>query len=114
MPAQAPMLHWHEDAFALPPAATLLAWSRFCPHQAFRLNRAGRARRQAGVQFHPEVDDATVARWARDDAGFVLRANGAGGVARLLSDTNRYSARSAVLGARLIANLIRSVGARPG
>lgn len=110
MPAQATLLHWHEDAFALPPAATLLAWSEFCPHQAFRLNRAGGAGRQVGVQFHPEVDAATVRRWAKDDAGFVLRANGAGSVARLLGATSRHGARSAVLGARLIANLIRTVG----
>lgn len=108
MPAHAPMLHWHEDAAALPPGATLLAWSRLCPHQAFRLNRAGRPRRQLGVQFHPEVDAATVRRWARADAGFVLGANGAGAVARLLSDSGRQEARSRGTAARLIANLIRS------
>jgi len=107
MPAAAPMLHWHEDSFALPAGATLLAWSRLCPHQAFRLDRAGAAGRQFGLQFHPEVDAATVVRWALSDARFVLGANGPGGVARLLDETARQEARSRTAAARLIANLIR-------
>jgi GMP synthase (glutamine-hydrolysing) len=107
LPAQAPMLHWHEDAFALPPGAALLAWSKRCPHQAFRLDHSGRPGRQLGVQFHPEVDAATVARWARADARFVLGANGAGAVQRLLDENARQEARSRAVAGRLIANLIR-------
>jgi GMP synthase (glutamine-hydrolysing) len=109
MPAAAPMLHWHEDAFALPPGAALLAWSDRCPHQAFRLGRAGRPGRQAGVQFHPEVDAATVARWARADARFVIGADGAGAVGRLLRENRRQEARSRTAATRLIGNLIRGI-----
>ncbi len=114
MPGQAPMLHWHQDSCALPADAILLAWSRLCPNQAYRLSRAGRASRQAGVQFHPEVDAATVARWAASDAGFVLGAHGAGGIRRLLAGNGRQAARSRAAAARLIANLIRGIGGAAG
>jgi GMP synthase-like glutamine amidotransferase len=114
MPAQATMLHWHGDAFTLPRDATRLAWSRLCPQQAFRLARDGRARRQAGVQFHPEVDAATVRRWALSDAAYVYGANGAGGVARLLAETARQEARSRAAAGRLLANLIRGLGGDAG
>jgi GMP synthase (glutamine-hydrolysing) len=48
----------HDDSFAVPPGAVLLAGSRACPAQAFRLG--GHA---YGLQFHPEVDRAIVSAW---------------------------------------------------
>lgn len=50
---------WHNDSFTVPPAAVHLAISAVCPGQAFRLGNAW------GLQFHPEVDAAIVAAWAR-------------------------------------------------
>lgn len=47
---------WHSYTFGLPSGAALLASSEVCA-QAFRVGRAW------GVQFHPEVDRATYARW---------------------------------------------------
>jgi GMP synthase-like glutamine amidotransferase len=47
---------WHEDVFALPPAATELARNA-TGVQAFALGRS------AGVQFHPEVTAAIVDTW---------------------------------------------------
>lgn len=47
---------WHSWAFAVPDGAQLLATSPVCP-QAFRHGRTW------GVQFHPEVDAPTLARW---------------------------------------------------
>jgi len=47
----------HNDSFTPPPGATLLADSKACPAQAFRLGNA------YGVQFHPEVDRAIVGCW---------------------------------------------------
>ncbi len=53
-----PMLHWHGDAFDLPPAAECLASTALCPNQAFALGRA-----TLGFQFHPEVDGHGFERW---------------------------------------------------
>ena len=47
---------WHSYTFGLPTGASLLASSDVCA-QAFRVGSAW------GVQFHPEVDRATYARW---------------------------------------------------
>jgi GMP synthase-like glutamine amidotransferase len=49
---------WHNDSFAVPPAAAHLAASADCPGQAFRYRNAW------GVQFHPEVDRKLVAAWS--------------------------------------------------
>ena len=60
---------WHSWTFALPQGATLLALSAACP-QAFRHGRS------IGVQFHPEVDEPTLARWIanwRNDPDAVAR-----------------------------------------
>jgi GMP synthase-like glutamine amidotransferase len=51
---------WHNDSFALPSGAHLLASSADCPGQAFRYGRAW------GVQFHPEVDLEVVRSWSRE------------------------------------------------
>ena len=51
---------WHNDTFAIPAGATLLASSPACPHQAFRAGA-----RAWGLQFHPEVNREIVATWAR-------------------------------------------------
>ena len=51
-----PWMQWHTDRFVVPPAAKELARDASCP-QAFVL------RRNLGVQFHPEVDEAGIAHW---------------------------------------------------
>ncbi len=53
------VVHWHEDAFDLPPRAIRLASSRTCPNEAFRIGDAW------GLQFHPEVDAASFEQWIR-------------------------------------------------
>jgi len=45
-----PVLHWHEDTFAIPEGAERLASSSMYPNQAFRIGRA------YGLQFHVELD----------------------------------------------------------
>jgi len=51
---------WHNDSFTVPLGAEHLASSVACPGQAFRYKKAW------GLQFHPEVDAATVATWSKD------------------------------------------------
>lgn len=55
----APMVYqWHEDTFHLPPKATLLAGSKACPRQAYRISNHA-----YGFQFHPEADHQLVHEW---------------------------------------------------
>jgi GMP synthase (glutamine-hydrolysing) len=53
-----PVLHWHGDQFAIPQAATLLAASAQCPHQAFSLGDYALA-----LQFHAEADYQRIEQW---------------------------------------------------
>lgn len=54
----APIFHWHEDTFTLPPGAVHLASSDMTEFQAYRIGRA-----VYGIQFHFEADRALVIGW---------------------------------------------------
>lgn len=49
---------FHYDTFEIPKGAELLAHSRACAHQAFRVGKNA-----YGVQFHPEADRQLVYEW---------------------------------------------------
>jgi GMP synthase (glutamine-hydrolysing) len=55
-------LDWHLDSFDVPPAARRLARGRGCTNQAFRTGNS------YGLQFHPELDEATMAAWVRAES----------------------------------------------
>lgn len=57
--ASVPVLHWHQDTFALPAGALQLARSEHYEQQAFRWGRDA-----YGLQFHIEVDAELAAQWA--------------------------------------------------
>jgi GMP synthase-like glutamine amidotransferase len=50
--------HWHGDTFHLPEGATLLARSKACARQAYRIGD-----KVYGFQFHPEADHQLVGEW---------------------------------------------------
>ncbi len=52
-----PVFQWHNETFALPAGATLLARNTACAHQAFAIGP------HLGMQFHIEVDAAKLDRW---------------------------------------------------
>ena len=56
------VFHWHGETFDLPEGAELLASSRDCTHQAYRLGS-----HLYGLQFHLEVTPAMVADWCAQD-----------------------------------------------
>jgi len=62
----APLFHWHNDTFSLPPAAVHLAESDMTRNQAFRIGRA-----TYGIQFHFEADRNLVADWSRELADLI-------------------------------------------
>lgn len=64
-----PWLQWHFDSFTVPPGAEVLASNASGP-QAYRIGRS------MGVQFHPEVTTAGLARWVANGGEQQLRARG--------------------------------------
>jgi len=66
IPEKFSTFQWHNDSFGLPVGADLLASSRVAENQAFRFGR-----NIYGVQFHPEVDLATVVSWVSSSDGNV-------------------------------------------
>lgn len=51
------VMHWHYEAFGLPPGARWLARSEACPHQAFAIGP------HLAMQFHIEIDAPKLHRW---------------------------------------------------
>jgi GMP synthase (glutamine-hydrolysing) len=98
------MLHWHGDTFDLPRGATLLASTLHCQNQMFRLGT-----RQFGVQFHPEIDEADIEVWIREDAEYIEGALGPTGAARIAADTKRFMPRFRERGDRMLDNLVRQM-----
>ena len=52
-----PWMQWHSDVFTIPPGGEELAWSPLAT-QAYRIGRT------FATQFHPEVTESMVTRWA--------------------------------------------------
>jgi GMP synthase (glutamine-hydrolysing) len=97
------VLHWHGDAFSIPPGAEHLAASLPCPGQMFRVGRC------YGLQFHVEVDTPTIESWIAADADFIRTANGPGGAERIRADTAHFMPTHRPRGDRLIGNILRAV-----
>ncbi len=57
-PSTIPVFQWHADTFFLPESATLLASSKVCFHQAFRLGPVA-----YGLQFHIEITENSIKKW---------------------------------------------------
>lgn len=108
LPREAPMLHWHGDRFEIPSRARLLASSDLCAEQAFQLRSRG-----FGLQFHCEVGATNIADFLREDAGFVLRANGPQGVQRLEAETQRYLPTFVGIGNSLLRNILNAMTSSP-
>jgi GMP synthase-like glutamine amidotransferase len=101
--APGPWFEWHADTFTLPGGATELARSTVGP-QAFRLGRT------AAVQFHPEIDEPILRRWA---TGGKSDLDAAGvDVDDLLATTRAQAAGNAERAALLFSAFCRDVVGR--
>jgi len=52
--------HWHGETFSVPPGATCILSSRYCPNQAFALGP------HLGMQCHVEMTPELVRAWCQD------------------------------------------------
>ena len=66
--ARQTLMHWHYDAFSLPPGAVQLARSADCVCQAFAVGEL-----HLGMQFHIEVDREKIETWLEGSALEVIR-----------------------------------------
>ena len=80
-----PWMQWHSDCISVPPGAEELARSPIAT-QAYRLDRT------FATQFHPEVNEAMVTRWATS-GGEELALKGSS-TEELRAETSRHVVRS--------------------
>ncbi|MFI5360764.1 MAG: type 1 glutamine amidotransferase [Elusimicrobiota bacterium] len=90
------VLQWHEYEFSLPRGAILLASSRLCRNQAFRLGS-----RILATQFHFEVDGAMIEQWL--DASSLKRTPRA---AAIRAETRRMLPASKQFGGRILEEFL--------
>jgi GMP synthase-like glutamine amidotransferase len=91
---------WHQDSFALPAGATLLAGNAVCAHQAYAIGP------HLGMQFHVEVDAAKLDLWCgeAETLGAGLGAwPGVQDAATMRADSARLLAGSQRLAGRIYA-----------
>ena len=67
------LFHWHGETFSLPPGATRILESAWCPNQAFVLND-----RHIGMQCHVEMTPELVASWCVNRAEEIAASPGPG------------------------------------
>lgn len=99
------VFHWHSDTFDLPAGAILLASSDLYSHQAFRVGP-----RAYGLQFHVEVTEEMVGRFAIDGEAELSAAGVAQSRERLVGDARRFAPALARLVPRLVGAFLRTGG----
>ena len=101
LPGALSVFQWHEDTFAVPVGASLLATSELCRNQAFRVSNSA-----YGLQFHPEVTQEMVLAWARKEASVDVR--------RIDEEGTRRRVHFEAQGVRLFENFGRLIASTTG
>ncbi len=98
-----PVLHWHGDAFEMPPGAERLASTSICPNQAFSIGTHALA-----CQFHPEADGRTIDRWL---IGHTAEIGGVRGlsVRQLREDAARFGATAGAAGRACVTEWLEQI-----
>ena len=94
-------LHWHSDRIILPPDTDLIASSKRCKEQLFKISAS-----IFGIQFHIEYEDKMVKRWISEDYKFIYQALGAKGQEILNKQNDIYGKRTLNQRVLLINKLI--------
>jgi GMP synthase (glutamine-hydrolysing) len=95
--AGVPVLHWHGDAFAIPPGAARLAATPGFPNQAFSMGA-----QVLGLQFHIEADHSRIEHWLVGHAHELAAAGIDPRVVR--QDARRYGPELAVAATAVVSD----------
>ncbi len=68
------VLHWHSDRILLPKKAQLIASSKICKEQLFKIRK-----KAYGLQFHVESESSNIFKWIKSYEDFVISALGKNG-----------------------------------
>lgn len=102
--AESPMMfHWHGDTFDLPDGAERLVLTEICANQAFRRGKA------LALQFHPEIEAATLELWFVGASLEIAQTDGLSAAA-LRADTARHAGRMNAAARHCFADWLASVG----
>lgn len=96
-----PWFQWHYDLFTVPAGAAVLA-TNAAGTQAYRVGRS------LGVQFHPEVTAAGIARWVANGGERQLRDRGMTPEA-VLAEADRQAEAARERAEALVANYLKRI-----
>ena len=94
------VLHWHSDRILLPNKAELIASSKRCKEQFFRIGEYA-----YGLQFHIETTKAMIEMWIKEDKEFIFKGLGANGQEILREENRTYSDKTFLQRKLLISKL---------
>ena len=100
------VMHWHYEAFELPPGAQVLARSTACPHQAFAIGP------HLAMQFHIEIDHPKLQRWLDEGdpswhAALAMHAGSVQDKGAILSTASHHMSDHQALADRIYARWVR-------
>ena len=99
-----PVLHWHGDRILLPESAELIASSRRCKEQLFKIGSIA-----YGLQFHIEIDDNMIGRWIEEDKQFISSALGETAQSILKKQQLKYGKKTLSIRLELLNKLFDQV-----
>ena len=92
------VLHWHGDRILLPKNAELIASSKRCKEQFFKIGDLA-----YGLQFHIESNKEMTERWINEDKLFINKGLGPKGQAILREENEKFEGKT-ILKRKLLIN----------
>ena len=83
------VLHWHGDRILLPENAELIASSKRCKEQFFKIGDLA-----YGLQFHVELNKEMTERWINEDKLFITKGLGPKGQLILREEDKQYGEKT--------------------
>ena len=94
------VFHWHGDRILLPDKAILIASSKHCKEQFFRIGEFA-----YGLQFHIESTEDIIEEWIKKDKEFIFKGLGSNGQEILREENRKYSKKTFLKRKFLISKL---------
>ena len=91
-------MHWHADRILLPEKATLIASSKRCKEQLFKIGDLA-----YGLQFHIELNKNMIEDWIKKDKVFINKGLGTEGQSILREEDKQFGEKT-ILKRKLLIN----------